>query len=399
MKNREFFSLILIAMLIGGIPCLSAAAVSNPAVFILTSDDDPLWNQIRTGIEDVSRESNIPVTILTTDGTNQAEDQVIMAFDALSESPSSLILTPLDASLFTPVLKAAEKAGIQVFILGSPLKTDISHVYIGSDNDAIGVMAADDLASMLKGTGTIAIISQNNQDPVSLIRGQSFIEQIHKEYPGIILIPYNSDSETGLDIYVESLLAAHPDIRGFFSPDADATRALGSYIEKSDMEGSIAIVGVGDGEETKELVTNGTIQEVIIQDPYKIGYTAGESLRTFLKGEEIKPEIFVETTKFITDVPFVLPDLPPDPITVTPQAVPSSPPASTGDEEGLSYEDRLRAAADRYDFLPMTEQNAASHYSTINQIALNQLEMAYATSSTAIPINWKPGMGYSLVRT
>ncbi|GEM_PF-2836564 len=398
MKKQHVIPFIVIGIFCFCIIGICSADSANPVTFILKSGDDPFWNQIRTGIEEASLEYNIPVTILTPETSCQSDDMIVLAFDALSESPSILVIAPSDITLFNPALKAAANDEIPVFVLESPLTNEILAGYVGSDNEAIGILAADDLASMLNGDGIIAVLSRSNQDPASIIRAEAFIKQIENNHSEIEITPYSPDNDTELNLYIESLLADNPDIKGIFSTDGDTTLALGLILKELGLKGSIAVVGVDGSDEAKTFVTDGIIQEIIAQDPYTIGYNAVKILDAFIQGESISPSTYIDFVTYVSDIPFATTVSPTPTATKVPEVTPSSTPTNNGSDESLSYEQRLQAASSKYDFNSMTEQNSASHYSTVNQIARNQAALSASSSaSSGRSGHWCPTCGAGLV--
>lgn len=395
MKHQQYILLILIGMTCFGIPGIYAADTGNPVVLILKSGDDPFWSQIRAGAEDASSELNISVAILTPEIPYNSDEMAILAFDALKDSPSVLVITPSDTSVFSPVLAAADKDKIPVFLLESPLLDEKVTGFIGSDNEAIGVRAADDLASLLNEEGMVVIISQNPQDPASSLRTESFIKQMDTKYSRMDLAVFSPDTDMDLDLSIESLFADNPDIRGAFSTDGNSTRALGEILKDREQNGSVAAIGVDGGDEAKKFVIDGILQEVIAQDPYTLGYTAMEIVHAFIKGEDVSPDTSINVTVFTSDVPFPASDS--LSATTTPVDIPTSAPAEEGTGSELSsYEQRLQAAAEGYDFESMTEQTAQSHYSTSSRAA--SMLSSGGSDSSGRSGHWCPTCSGHLVR-
>jgi len=397
MRNNRLILIILIGISFFIIISICGADTTNPAIVILSSDANPLSSQIQAGIEDASLQYDFPVTILEPEYAYDADYQVIMAFEAISESPSALVINPSDISLFTPVLKAADARNIPVFILESPLKNEGQTRYIGSDNEAIGVMAADKLASLLNNEGSLTIISKNIRDPSSLLRAESFKKQIEMQYPDIVVVAHDPDKKPGIDLSIESLFNDYPDIQGIFATDGDTTLALGSIIKDLDLQGSVAVVGVDGGDETKSLVTEGIIQEIFVQDPYMIGYRAGELIKAFLQDEEINSDTYIKVTTYTSNIYFTASSIKSLPKSSLYLLYPSSTPVNKGSDKTLSYDQRLEAAAGKYNFNAMSDQNAASHYSTVNQIARKQAALALSMSDASYSPQWYPSMGYNLI--
>ncbi|MBN1167981.1 MAG: substrate-binding domain-containing protein [Methanospirillaceae archaeon] len=395
--NRTYgFLFLIIGILSLCIISVYGAETDNAATIILKSDD-PFWNQVRAGIMDAVSEDEIDLSIITSDTPYLSDEMVILAFDAIEKTPAMLIISPTDVSLFSPVIKAAENANIPVILLESPLSDDIAAGYVGSDNAAIGVLAAQDMAELLGEKGAVAVLSHNAQDPGSLIRKDFFSEQIQTQYPDMEVSAHYPDSDSSLSQFIESMLSDNPQLKGIFSTDSDSTLALGKAIQALGLTGSVAIIGVDGGDEVFDLVTKGVIQETIMQDPYEMGHVAGEQLKAYYENAELQPAHFIDFITIVTDVPFTGTQVAASPVET--QATLTPTPAQDKTDGELSYNERLQAASGKYDFGTMADQAAASHYSTVNQIAQQQAALSASMSGggSGRSGHWCPTCGSGLV--
>ncbi len=395
--NRTYGFLFLIIGILSLCTMSAYGAEADNAATVILKSDDPFWEQVRLGILDTISGDEMDLSILTPDTPYTSDEMVILAFDAIENIPALLIISPTDESLFIPVIKAAGNANIPVILLESPLSDDIAAGYIGSDNAAIGVTAAQDLAALLQEKGAVAVLSYNTQDPGSLIRTDSFTEQIQTQYPDMEVSVHYPDSDIPLNQFIESMLSDNPQLKGIFSTDSDSTLALGNTIQALGLAGSVAIIGVDGGDEVFDLVTRGVIQETIMQDPYEMGRAAGEQLKTYNNGTDIQPDLFIDFITIVSDVPFTGSpiEVPPAKAQVTTKPTPTQ---DTTDGE-LSYNERLQAASGKYDFGTMADQAAASHYSTVNQIAQQQAALSASMSGggNGRSGHWCPTCGSGLV--
>lgn len=379
MKSKIYLPFLLVAMICITVPAISADDSNNQMIIILKSGEELFWSEMRSGIEQASQDLGVSVLILTPDTPYDSDAMTILAFNALKESPSILGIAPSDTTMLNPVLKSAKDKKIPVFILESPLPDAPSTGYIGSDNEEIGKGAADDMASFLNEKGAVAIISLNSRDPASVVRAQSCKQQIEQDHSGMTVLLLEGDSQGDHDLVIESFLADNPDIKGIFATDNDTTLALGRVLIGLGLTGSVVVIGVDGGVTAEGFLDDGIIQELIIQDPRAIGSTAIKIVHAYIQGEDISTDTYISTTTRKTDRKPAVIDSPSSTDQI-PQEEASPQTSESTSPDSMSYQEKLQAASGKYDFNSMNQQNTLSHYSNMNQLAQQQVALAYAMS-------------------
>jgi ribose transport system substrate-binding protein len=96
----------------------------------------------------------------------------------------------------------------------------------------------------------------------------------------------DADSTKSMNITSDEI-TAHPELAGVFNAcaastgDAEAVKAKG-------LEGQVKIVAFDPSPEVLPLFDEGTIQAIIAQDPYQMGYEGVAALDAFINGQEIE---------------------------------------------------------------------------------------------------------------
>jgi ribose transport system substrate-binding protein len=70
---------------------------------------------------------------------------------------------------------------------------------------------------------------------------------------------------------IEYLLDKHPDLKGIYATNLDATQLVGKTLKKLEKT-DLNFVGFDGGKEQVQLLEDGIIKGIIVQNPYAIGY-------------------------------------------------------------------------------------------------------------------------------
>ena len=65
----------------------------------------------------------------------------------------------------------------------------------------------------------------------------------------------------------------HPDLKGIYATNLDTTQLVAKVIKKVDLT-NLKFVGFDGGKEQVKLLENGTLEGIIVQNPYGMGYAA-----------------------------------------------------------------------------------------------------------------------------
>ena len=118
-------------------------------------------------------------------------------------------------------------------------------------------------------------------------RERGFEETMAKEFPSIQIVArqYGMADRAKSRDAAENILTAHSDLNGIFaSAEANSIGAV-QAIKSRNLSGKIKLVTFDSSELHIEAIGDGTIDVMLVQDPYKIGYEAVRSLVRKLNGE------------------------------------------------------------------------------------------------------------------
>ena len=152
--------------------------------------------------------------------------------------------------------------------------------FIATDNYGAGCTAGRKLAALIGGTGTVGMVMQKPGGVSTELRERGFADTISKEFSAIRIVArqYGMADPARSRAAAENILAAHPDLDGIFA--SSEASSIGSIlaIRSRNLSGKIKLVTFDFSDTHIEALTDGTVDVMLIQDPFRMGYEAVKSL-------------------------------------------------------------------------------------------------------------------------
>jgi ribose transport system substrate-binding protein len=197
-----------------------------------------------------------------------------------------IVLAPVDKQALVAVVERAGAKGIPVVIFDSAIDTEKYLSYVATDNLEAGRMGARRMGEILGGKGKVGVVGFMAGSASTMEREAGFQEEIRKLYPGIELLPVQfgmADRAKAMAV-TENMLAAHPDLAGVFadneSSSAGAVQALKSRGAKR-----VKLVAFDASDQLIEEMRQGTIDSIVVQNPFRMGYESTRALGRQRKGQ------------------------------------------------------------------------------------------------------------------
>jgi len=154
------------------------------------TDGTAQWEPAHTGAETAAGQIGASIYWNAPTREDDVEAQIALVNHVVSENYDGLVLAPDQAlALETPVRRALA-LGIPTVIIGSPLSISPGGdlFYIVNDDFEAGHIAAQRVARLLNGRGTVAILGINPDVASTMIRTRAFEEFVARDYPDIRIV-------------------------------------------------------------------------------------------------------------------------------------------------------------------------------------------------------------------
>jgi ribose transport system substrate-binding protein len=232
------------------------------------------WQSVKAGADAAGKELNVTIEwkgpAVETDYTGQ----INIVEDAINKRVDGIVLAPSHGKSLVPVVERAKREGIPVTIFDSGIETESYVSYVSTDNRQGGVVAAERLGEKLGGKGKVAIIGVKKGSVSTDEREDGFKETVAKKFPGIEVVQHlygEADFSKSLNVATD-ILTAHPDLAGIFASNESAAVGAARAVKQKGLAGKVVLVGFDSGPNLIEALKDGTVDSLVLQDPYRMGY-------------------------------------------------------------------------------------------------------------------------------
>ena len=249
------------------------------------------WMDMRAGMTDAAADFNVDLILLYPEDERAAREQARMFRDLVAMEPDLILLAPCDSDACAPLAAAAAAADIPLLTVDTAAN-DTALPYVGADNERIGRMAATRLAGLMERRGEVAVISGVENQASHTGRVEGFRDAL-SGYPEIqIAEVYHGDSEFELGMQcMERILREHPVVRGVFC--TNAVMGLGAVEQLRGREDAPYVVAVDTQDDALAALQNGTLQGLVTQDGYEVGYRAVACAVDRLEGRPAEERVYI----------------------------------------------------------------------------------------------------------
>jgi ribose transport system substrate-binding protein len=233
---------------------------------------------------------------------------------AINQHVDAICVAPIDRRILVAMVERATNSGIPVIVFDSPVDTDVFTSQVATNNTEGGLLAGDRMGTILGGKGKVAEVAVQPGSASTMAREQGFEDKLKEVYPGVQLVAKQygmADFAQSLKV-AENMIAATPDLNGMFaSNESSSVGAVRALKDRRD----IKLVGFDSSPQLIEALRDGTVDSLVVQDPFQMGYKSMVAAVTKLKGgspehiQNIRPTL---VTRDNVDTPEIQKKINPD---------------------------------------------------------------------------------------
>src|SRR5262245_16593853 len=259
------------------------------------------WQSVHAGADAAAKDFDVDVMWKGPALETDYSGQINIVEDAINRRVDGIVLAPSHGDALVPIVERAQKEGIPVTIFDSGISTQTYLSYVATDNRQGGVVAAERLADKLGGKGRVAILGVKAGSVSTDEREQGFQETIKQKYPGISIVAVqygDADRAKSLDRATD-ILTAHADLNGMFASNESSTVGAVQAIKQKGLAGKVVLVGFDSSPNLIDDLKDGSIDSLVLQNPFKMGYEGVKTIVAKLKGEN-PPRVLDTGVKLLT---------------------------------------------------------------------------------------------------
>ncbi|HEX3790513.1 MAG TPA: rhamnose ABC transporter substrate-binding protein [Pseudonocardiaceae bacterium] len=225
-------------------------------------------------------------------GTSSATDtagQVSYVNTLTQQKVAAIALSAQDPGALCTALKTAMKNGIKVVTYDSDTNPDCRQVFISQASaEDLGRSEVDLLGKQINYSGDIAVLSAaqtaTNQNTWIKFMQDELTKPQYKNMHLVKIAYGNDDAQTSFQ-QTQGLLAQYPNLKGIISPTTVGIKAAAQYLDGSQYKGKVALTGLGQPNDMRQYVKDGTVTSFELWDPAKLGSLAAYTAVALASGQ------------------------------------------------------------------------------------------------------------------
>lgn len=292
---------LISALLLGG--CGATAATEQHTVALVAkSTQTEFWLSVFAGAEAAATEYNLKLTITGPETEEDYEAQNRMVADAVAAGAEALVFSAIDYENNASAIDDAARAGVKIVAIDSSVASEMVSTYIGTDNYAAGRMAAQAALERVEGELTVGIVNYDISSANGQEREHGAVDLLHESGRAEVAAVINTLAEAGqAKEDTEAMLAEHPEINVLLAFNEPTSVGAAEAVSALGLSESVFLVGFDSNVVTVDGLQEGSVDALVVQNPYAMGYLGVESAYKLLAGQGDSLEKTVDTSTQVVD--------------------------------------------------------------------------------------------------
>jgi ribose transport system substrate-binding protein len=241
-----------------------------------------IWEAEHAGADFAASKSGVQLYWNAPTSEDDIRQQEALIERIIDEHYSALVLAPDQSlGLMAPVKRAlAHNMRIVIVASSLPLPPGSGLSYIVNDDQASGRMAASRIGEILHGSGRVAVLGVSPESLSSLTILHSFETTLEEKYPGITLSERRFGTHNGTDAQqsAEEVLSSDRALDAIFTLSSVSSDGAAAALQSRGLTGHVKLVGFEQSAELANLVRLGSMDSLIAENTYEMGYRAVQLL-------------------------------------------------------------------------------------------------------------------------
>lgn len=274
----------------------------HTVALIAKSTETEFWLSVFAGAEAAATEYNLKLTITGPETEEDYETQNQMVADAVAEGAQAIVFSAIDYENNAAAIDDAAKKGAKIVAIDSSVDSQAVSTYIGTDNYAAGQMAAQAALDRIVGTLRIGIVNYDMNSANGQERERGARDLFSSTGRAEVVAAINTLAEAGhAREDTVQMLADHPGINVLLAFNEPTSVGAAQAVEELGLSEDVFLVGFDSNVATVEGLQTGSVDALIVQNPYAMGYLGVESAYKLLSGQGTGLTAVVDTSTQIVD--------------------------------------------------------------------------------------------------
>lgn len=224
-----------------------------------------------------------------------AKEQLEAALQAVEDGASAILIDPANETVLGKLADRGLAAGVPVVALNEERSAAGVMAAISIDNEEAGRQAGAALAELLDGSGTVAILHSDRSDP-DLEKREAGAREALAEFADIRVIDGGACGNLRDACWqAAKVLLDSERVGGILALESKASLGTADEAMRRGIQGKLKIVTFGSELDQLELLQDGIIHKLVVQNGFSTGYLGVKQAAELLKGARFDHPTVLET--------------------------------------------------------------------------------------------------------
>jgi ribose transport system substrate-binding protein len=245
------------------------------------------WLTVRSGAEAAGQKFGVEIIWNGPPLETEYDRQMQIVDSMIAQHVDGLAVAAAERNALNRSLDRAAELKIPVTVFDSGVDSTNYMTFLATDNYEAGKMGARELARLMGGKGTAAMVMHAPGSGSTMDRERGFEDVMKTEFPQIKIVARQfgmSDRSKAMGA-AENILTAHPDLNGIFASSEPSSIGAALALKSRSLAGKVKFVSFDSSDTLIEDLKSGTIDAMVVQDPFKMGFEAVKTLVDKLNGQ------------------------------------------------------------------------------------------------------------------
>lgn len=283
--------------------CGTDTGVAGHSVALITkSTGSEFFLSVFAGARAAAAEYNLELTISGPETEEDYETQNRMIREAVERGAGAIVLSAIDYEKNAAAVTEAAQRGVRIVSVDSGVGAEQVSTYIGTDNYAAGCMAARAVLERVEGPLWVGVVNYDEGTANGQQREQGAADTLAASgRANIVEIVTTLVDTPRAQTDAVALLLAHPEINVLMAFNEPTSVGTAKAIQVLDRSEDIFFVGFDSNVVTVDGLQDGSVDALVVQNPYAMGYLGVESAYRLLVQQDAGVEKVVDTSTQIID--------------------------------------------------------------------------------------------------
>ena len=280
----------------------SDPAQRHSVALVVKSTQSEFFRSVFAGAEAAAAEYNLELTIAGPETEEDYEAQNQLIAQAVEAGAEAIVFSAIDHEENAAAIDAAAQAGVQIVTIDSGVGSDQVSTYIGTNNYAAGQMAAHAILERVSGPLYVGVVNYDVSTANGQERERGAADAFAASGRAQITAVVNTLTEAGqAQEDTAALLTAHPEINVLLALNEPTSVGAARAVEELGLSEEVFFVGFDSNVVTVDGLQDGSVDALVVQNPYAMGYLGVESAYQLLAGQGGALDETVATSTRVVD--------------------------------------------------------------------------------------------------